>query len=133
MRTAAYRLLLAAGVAAAFGAPASAQNLVPAPAPASNTIQQQMAINIQIDQLRAREAMANRQAIAVQNQLSSLDAQIRTQQSLSDIRAQSYSPTIPQYQGAPPAHIDTSQLASIPDDKLAASKQRVREAAANHH
>jgi hypothetical protein len=85
-----------------------------------------------MDQLRAREAMANSQLIGVQNQLNSLDAQVRTQRSLDQVRAQSYSPTIPQYQGGPPVHIDISQLASIPDDKLAASNQRVLDVARNH-
>ncbi|HKR87385.1 MAG TPA: hypothetical protein VJS38_04370 [Phenylobacterium sp.] len=115
-------LLLAAGLAIAWGAPAQAQ-----------TIQQQMQLNILDTQIRAREAMANRQAIGLQNQMQALDAQLHTQQSLGDIRAQSYSPTIPQYAGAPPVNIDTSQLASIPDDRLAASNQRVLDAAANRH
>ena len=123
MRTAAYRLLFTAGFAAALAAPAGAQT----------TIQQQSAINIQENMLRAREAMVNRRSIGLQNQMQSLDAQLRTQQSLADVRAQSYVPTIPQYVGAPPVNIDTSRLASIPDDKLAASNQRVLDAAGDHH
>lgn len=121
MRTDVHRLVVPVGLALALGGQAQAQ-----------TIQQQMQLNILDSQIRAREAMANRQAIGLQNQMQSLDAQLRTQQSLADVRAQSYSPTIPQYPGAPPVNIDTSQLASIPDDRLAASNQRVLDVA-NHH
>jgi hypothetical protein len=128
MRAMVHRLLLAAAVAGACGAPGWAQ-----------TTRQQAEINILDSQLRAREAMADRQAVFQQNHLSSLDAQLRTQQSLADVRAQAYSPMLPPpaaatsapYSAAP--YIDASQLASIPDDKLAASNARVREAAANHH
>lgn len=127
MRALIRRLILAAGAAAAFAPPAFAQ-----------TIREQMALEAQESQLRAREAMVNRQAVGIQNQMQTLDAQLRTQQSLSDVRAQSYSPRLPAPQGVPPAagaapYIDTSKLASIPDDKLAASTRRVREASRNHH
>lgn len=119
MRAAVHGLLLTASIAAAAGAPAA------------QTIQQQTALNIQESQLRAREAMANRQAIGLQNQMQAVDAQLRTQQSLADVRAQSYSPALPPPPPGATPYIDTSQLASIPDDKLAASNARVREAAAN--
>lgn len=122
MRAAVQPLFLAAAFAGLLAAPAAAQSL-----------RDTAALNVQDSQLRAREAMANRQMVGAQNQLSSLDAQIRTEQSLANIRAYGHSPTIPQRQGAPPVYIDTSRLASIPDDKLAASNARVREAAGDHH
>jgi len=122
MRVAIQPLFLAAALAAALAAPAAAQSF-----------RDTTALNIQDMQLRAREAMANRQAVGVQNQLSSLDAQAHTERSLAGVRGQTYAPAIPQYQGAPPVSIDTGALASIPDDKLAASNARVRAAAANRH
>jgi len=126
MRLAIQPLCLAAALAAALAAPAAAQSF-----------RDTAALNIQDMQLRAREAMANRQAVGVQNQLSSLDAQARTERSLAGVRGQTSAPaipqSIPQYQGAPPVFIDGGALASIPDDKLAASNARVREAARNHH
>lgn len=122
MRAAIQPFVLAAALAGVLAAPAAAQSL-----------RDTSALNVQDMQLRAREAMANRQVVGAQNQLSSLDAQIRTEQSLANIRAYGHSPTLPQYQGAPPVSIDTSRFASIPDDKLAASNARVREAAGDHH
>jgi hypothetical protein len=119
MRAAVHRLLLALSLAGALGAPALAQRIDP-----------QTQLNILDSQVRASQAMTNRQAVIQQNQLSVLDSQLRTEQSLGDIRSQSYTPTIPPPPaGAAPPMIDTSQLATIPDDKLAASNARVRAAA----
>lgn len=75
------------------------------------------------------------QAVAQANQLSALEAQIRTEQNLAALRAQAARPVIPQpYVGAyaPTTSIDTSKLVSIPDDRLAASNAAVRAASTGH-
>jgi len=128
MRDAVRLVIAAIWLAGALAAPAVGQTIRQ-----PQTIQQQMQLNVFDAQLRAREAMANRQAVFQQNQLSSLGAQLSTEQSLADVRAQSYAPPLPTPPPGAAPYIDTSQLASMPDDRLAASNARVREAAANHH
>lgn len=83
-------------------------------------------------ELRALQDMADRRAVIQRNELMMLDAQLRTQQALADVRAQNQRPMLapPPQTGVMPK-IDTGQLASIPDSKLEASNAAVRAAAAN--
>ena len=68
----------------------------------------------------------------MQNQLNSLEAQVRTQRAMDDLRAQSVTPSIPPpATGGPPPQIDAGGLAEIPDAALAASNARVKAAAEN--
>jgi hypothetical protein len=83
--------------------------------------------------LQQQEA-TRQQLIQQQNQIMSLDAQIRAQQALSDVQAQARVPQLPLPDvtpGRPLPQIDTSQLASIPDAALADSNKKVLEAAGN--
>lgn len=86
-------------------------------------------------ELRAEQQMANQRAVALENQLSALEARIRTEEGLRTLREQAARPYLPgsdqPYGAHPPAVGDTGALATIPDDRLAASNARVREAAAN--
>jgi hypothetical protein len=94
---------------------------------------QQMDSQAQTDLLRAQQDLAARQQVQLQNDLFRLEAQQRTQQSLSDLDAQTRSPQLPPPPaGGPFPSIDVSGLASIPDSKLAESNARVRAAAENH-
>jgi hypothetical protein len=83
--------------------------------------------------LQAQQDQLARQAVLQQNQLTVLEAQIRTQQAIGDIQAQSREPQIPPPPSGAAPILDTSQLASIPDSRLAESNARVKAAAANHH
>jgi hypothetical protein len=77
---------------------------------------------------------SRQQLIQQQNQLMTLDAQMRTQQALSQVQAQAVSPRLPEPDvtpGRPLPQIDTSQLASIPDAALADSNKKVLQAAGN--
>jgi hypothetical protein len=87
---------------------------------------QAMALQAQQDQLA-------RQAVLQQNQLTVLEAQIRTEQAIADIQAHSRTPQIPPPPSGASPNLDASQLASIPDSRLAESNARVKAAAANHH
>jgi hypothetical protein len=85
--------------------------------------------------LLAQQQAAQQRAVALDNQLMALEAQIRTERALADIRAQSARPYLPlpplppgEAGPRPPSpQIDTSKLVSIPDDRLAASNAAVRE------
>jgi hypothetical protein len=113
-------VLLAAGLAA----PASAQ-LLPQVAPSSP----------QFAEMLAQQEIARQQIVQQQNQIMALEAQLRTQQALSDVHALTLAPQLPPVDttpGRPLPHIDTSQLASIPDATLADSNRKVLEAAGNH-
>ena len=84
---------------------------------------------------RIADAQAARSRdIVTTNELSTLSAQVQTNQALSDIAALRLRPTIPTVPfnpHAPTARIDVSKFASIPDATLAASNARVRAAAEN--
>lgn len=84
---------------------------------------------------RIADAQAARSRdIATTNELSTLQAQVQTNQALSDVaalRARPAVPTVPFNPAAPAPRIDASQFASIPDATLAASNARVRAAADN--
>lgn len=109
-----------AGLAAAAG-PAAAQSL-----------QQQMDINQRAAELRAQQSFADQRVVILENRLNNLDAQVRTQQAIDDLQAQTQPRQLPAPPpGAPPPQIDTSQMATIPDSTLADSNARVRAAAEN--
>lgn len=135
MRTAARRFFAAFSLAAIgmapFGPLARAQPLQRSPA-----LQQSMDDTRRAIELQGQQEQATRQSVLLQNQLTVLDAQIRTQQSIADVQAQmqtrQVTPVHPSPAGAAPS-FDASQLVSIPDDVLAASNARVKAAAANHH
>jgi hypothetical protein len=114
------RLGILLGLAAA--GPAAAQ---------SPGFRQQMDLQMQTDMLRAQQDLAARQQLLQQNELFRLEAQQRTQQSLSDLQAQTRSPQLAPPPASPYPSIDVSGLASIPDATLAASNARVRAAAEN--
>jgi hypothetical protein len=90
---------------------------------------------------RARDAQAQAEAVAARNrdialtnELSTLQARIQTEQSLSNLQAQRVGPPVPAVvhnRGAPAPKVDLSQMASIPDAALAQSNDRVRAAADN--
>lgn len=86
----------------------------------------------EIDALRAQQEAATRRAIAQENELSALDARLRAEQALADLRLQRNPPPLPQspYPTSPlaaqPGAAQT--LPSIPDATLADSNRRVGEA-----
>jgi len=84
---------------------------------------------------RIADAQAARSRdIVTTNELSTLQAQVQTNQALSDIsglRVRPAVPTVPFNPHAPTARIDVGKFASIPDATLAASNARVRAAAEN--
>jgi hypothetical protein len=89
--------------------------------------------NIRQQELLAQQQMIQQRSIAVENQLNALDARLRAEQSLADLRAQAAPPlpipSDPALTPTPPA--PAGGYASIPDDRLAASNARVRAASGN--
>ncbi|RAK56565.1 hypothetical protein [Phenylobacterium deserti] len=99
-------------------------------------LQQRAQTEMRLQEMQQQMDMARQREIATSNELMALDARLRTERGIADVRAQALSPRLPSapqnqiYPGAPPARLDTSGLASIPDDRLAESNRRVREASA---
>jgi predicted small lipoprotein YifL len=116
--------LVAALSVAAAATPGLAQPLQ------TPSFQQHMDDQLRASELQAQQEMANRQAVIQQNQLTALEAQVRTQQAIADIAASGRSPRLASPPGAA-ASLDPGSYASIPDDKLAASNARVKAAAEN--
>jgi hypothetical protein len=124
MRLATLALALAGLLAAS--APAAAQLLNP---------------DLRLSQMEARQQaqdqLDRQRGVAQQNELMSLDAQIRTEQRLTGVQVQSNLPVPPDAtytEGTPipiPRSGRSSQIVSIPDADLAASNARVEAAAAN--
>ena len=83
-------------------------------------------------ELEAQQQLAQQRAVALENQLMSLEARLQAEAGIAASRAQSLRPVLPNPYELPaaraPAPIDTSKLVSIPDDRLAASNAAVREA-----
>lgn len=95
--------------------------------------QQRLQTEMRLQELQQQADMARQREITTSNELMALDARLRAEQGMADVRAQAISPRLPsapqnQVYAPPPAQIDTSRLASIPDDRLADSDRRVREA-----
>ncbi len=108
-------------VALAAAAPASAQLNT------ANIYRQQV-------EGQAADAAARQRDIALSNELSRLQVQAQTSQTLSDLsaaRVLPVVPTVPTSSSAPPPKIDTSKLTQIPDAALADSDAKVRAAADN--
>jgi hypothetical protein len=87
-------------------------------------------------ELHAQADLARQREVELNNRLSTFEARLQTDQALRDIEAMRQRPALPTIydpRGLPPARapIPAGGLVSIPDDKLAASNARVREAAAN--
>lgn len=107
------------------------------PAAAQDLLTQQRLNDFELQNLQAQQELARQRDIALHNEMMALEARLRTEQGLADVRAQSFIPRLPpvttyqSYPGAPLPQIDTSKLASMPDAALAESNRRVREAAAN--
>ncbi|MEO8115458.1 MAG: hypothetical protein ABI655_13815 [Phenylobacterium sp.] len=103
-----------------------------APAAAQDSFQRQgLDAQMRENELRAEQQLANQRAIAQQNELTTLESRIQTEQAIRQLQAQAQSPRLPAPDpNAPPATLDTGQIASIPDKTLADFDQRVRDAAA---
>lgn len=84
-------------------------------------------------ELMVQQQMLQQRSIALENQLSAMEARVRTEQALSDLRVQRLTPPIrlPQDPAANPPTIMQGGFASVPDDRLADSNRRVREASGN--
>lgn len=81
---------------------------------------------------RTQQEMLRQQMVQQQNQMMALEAQMRAQQAIQDVRAQSQSARLPPVDTTPGhalPHIDTSRLAAIPDSALAESNRKVLDAA----
>ncbi|CAN7436769.1 hypothetical protein LJR219_002837 [Phenylobacterium sp. LjRoot219] len=118
--------ILSVTVSLAAAGPVRAQAL---PSP---SLQQQLDFQLRANDLRARQDQADQRAVILENRLTNLEAQTRTQQALDDLQLQSQTPALPQPPASGPLpQIDASGLVSIPDDTLAASNARVRAAAEN--
>jgi hypothetical protein len=81
-------------------------------------------------ELAMQQQMLRQREIALSNELATLEARVRTEQALRDLEVLRVPPALPPVSPkAPPAALDSSRLASIPDDRLAASNARVLQAA----
>jgi hypothetical protein len=101
----------------------------PAAAQLPSTVQDQILRN----ELAAQQRLEQQRQVAIDNQLMALEAQARASQGIAASQAQSARPYIPLPSAGPSvsggraeAAVDTSKLASIPDDRLAASNAAVR-------
>lgn len=122
MRTSAHRLPLALILAGALAAPALAQPL------RQPSLQQSMDLEQRAAQIQAQQNLANRQLQNQQNQLDVQQSELRTQQAIEGIQAQSQTPTVPPLL-APLPQADANATVSIPDDTLARSNEQVLKAA----
>lgn len=84
-------------------------------------------------ELRVQQQMLQQRSIALENQLNAIDARVRTEQALSDLRVQQLTPPLrlPDDPAAISPSIAQGGFASVPDDRLADSNRRVREASGN--
>ncbi len=83
--------------------------------------------------LWAQQQLQNQRAVALENQVNALDARLGTEVRLRELQAQASRPdlTPPSDPQARMAPLDPGAFPSIPDDVLAASNARVREASQN--
>jgi len=82
----------------------------------------------------AAQQAARQRDIAITNELSRLQTQAQTTQTLSDLAAARVTPTVPTVPfnaKAPPPKLDASKLAQIPDAVLADSNAKVLAASEN--
>jgi hypothetical protein len=90
----------------------------------------------QLDLLRAQQEAAQRRAVDQANQLSALEARLRAEQAVLDLRLQRGDvgpPPVPALRYEPPAGSApaAARYPSIPDSALADSNRRVQAAAGN--
>ena len=81
--------------------------------------------------LMNQQQMQQQRSIALENQFNALDARVQTEQRLRDVDAMRTRPSLTTKPGAPPETPAAGAFASMPDDMLAASNARVREASQN--
>jgi hypothetical protein len=86
-------------------------------------------------ELDAQQDLSRARAVALENQLSTLDAQVQTSQRLGDLQAhglrlQLPAPVAP-VRPLAPATLNPGLYPSIPDDALAASRARIVAASRN--
>ncbi|HEY8616587.1 hypothetical protein [Phenylobacterium sp.] len=87
---------------------------------------------MRFQELQMQQEMMRQRMLSQELELNALDSRLRTEQAIRDVQTQRTLPPLPL---PPPAAspraavpIDTSKLASMPDDRLAASNDAVREA-----
>lgn len=82
--------------------------------------------------LWAQQQLQNQRAVALENQMNALDARLGTEVRLRELRDQARRPAMPEpYVPKSGAALNLGPFPSIPDDALAASNRRVREASEN--
>ena len=85
----------------------------------------------ELENLRAQQEAASRRAVAQTNELQALEARLRTEQAVADLRLQRDAPPPPYLPYAPSTSstpATTPNYPSVPDALLADSNRRVREA-----
>lgn len=78
-----------------------------------------------------QQQMQQQRSIALENQYNALDARVQTEQRLRDVDVMRTRPSLTTKPGAQPEAPGAGAFASMPDDMLAASNARVREASQN--
>lgn len=114
-------LLLAVAVLAASASPAPAQVTRD---PATRELESQN------QQFQAQQMIDRQRAVALENQINTLDARIQSQERLQGLEA-ARGPTLPLDGTVRPPPLSMSSFASIPDAALASSNARVRAALQN--
>ena len=112
----------------AVAAPAAGQSLAASPPIAGPSLQSQMDLQARLAMLRAQQDLADRRLVIEHTALETLETQLRAEQGLAEIRAESRAPQTPaplvsSATGAPAVDVP---FVSIPDAALAASEARVR-------
>ncbi|WP_312161443.1 hypothetical protein [Phenylobacterium sp.] len=89
-------------------------------------------LEIQNQQYQAQQMIDRQRAIALENQLNTLDARIQSQERLQGLEAmRPRSTPAPLESAVQPPALSMSNFASIPDAALASSNARVRAASQN--
>lgn len=83
--------------------------------------------------MSAQQMQQQQRAVALENQLNSLDAKVQTEQRLREVDTMRTRPSLTLPSKAPAAadQVSMSGFAQMPDDMLATSNARVREASQN--
>ena len=105
-------------IAAAASTSAQAQ-LVPSPD------------TLRMHELQMQQDLLRQRMLSQELETQALESRLRTEQALRDVQTQRNPaplPTLPADPARPAPVIDASRLASMPDDRLAASNEAVREA-----
>jgi hypothetical protein len=93
------------------------------------------ALQMRETELSSQQDLSRARAVALENQLSTLEAQVQTNQRLQDLQAHNLrlrlpAPVVP-VRPLDPASLDPGRYPSIPDDALAASRARIAAASRN--